>query len=76
MSALVVILVVLAIRSVTLPGAGEGLSFYLKPDFGKLMETGLWEAVYAVLWGRLSLPSVWVQEVCSFSEVISEKSGR
>ena len=36
MSALFIILVALCVRSVTLPGAGEGLSFYLQPDFGKL----------------------------------------
>lgn len=33
MPSLFVILVILVIRSVTLPGASEGLSFYLKPDF-------------------------------------------
>ncbi|WP_442951693.1 sodium-dependent transporter [Paenibacillus sp. GYB003] len=30
------ILVVLMIRSLTLPGAGEGVTFFLRPDFGKL----------------------------------------
>ncbi len=33
---LFLILVGLAIRSLTLPGAEAGLAFYLKPDFGKL----------------------------------------
>ncbi len=36
MPLLVVILIVLAIRSVTLPGAGEGLAFLFKPDFSKI----------------------------------------
>ncbi len=36
MSALVVLMVVLAINSFTLNGAGEGLTFYLKPDFTKI----------------------------------------
>ena len=36
MSALFVLMLVLAIRSVTLKGASEGLSFYLKPDFSKI----------------------------------------
>jgi len=36
MPCLFVILVVLIIRSVTLPGAFAGLEFYLKPDFSKL----------------------------------------
>ncbi|MBR2576015.1 MAG: sodium-dependent transporter [Firmicutes bacterium] len=36
MVALIILMVVLAIRSLTLPGAGEGLKFYLIPDFGKI----------------------------------------
>ncbi|MDF2716868.1 MAG: Na+-dependent transporter of the family protein [Paenibacillus sp.] len=31
-----IILVVLMVRSLTLPGAGEGVSFFLRPDFAKL----------------------------------------
>ena len=36
MPALFVCLGVLAVRSCTLPGAGEGLSFFLRPDFSKI----------------------------------------
>jgi len=36
MPVLFVLLILLAIRSVTLPGAGAGLEFYLKPDFSKV----------------------------------------
>lgn len=36
MPLLFLILVVLAVRGITLPGSGEGLSFYLKPDFSKV----------------------------------------
>ncbi|MCL1982260.1 MAG: sodium-dependent transporter [Clostridiales bacterium] len=36
MPALVVMLVIVIIRSVTLPGATEGLAFMFKPDFSKL----------------------------------------
>lgn len=36
MPLLVLILIVLAIRSVTLPGGSEGLSFLFKPDFSKI----------------------------------------
>ena len=44
MLALLALLVVLAARAVTLPGAAEGLSFYLKPDWAKFMEHP-WESV-------------------------------
>ena len=33
---LLAIIVVLAVRSMTLPGAGDGLGFHLIPDFGKI----------------------------------------
>ena len=36
MCALLVLMLVLAIHSLMLPGAGEGLSFYLIPDFSKI----------------------------------------
>lgn len=36
MPALFLILIALCIRSVTLPGVGEGLAFLFKPDFGKI----------------------------------------
>ena len=40
MLALLAIMVVLAVRSLFLPGSGEGLKFYLVPDFGKMFEGG------------------------------------
>jgi NSS family neurotransmitter:Na+ symporter len=36
MPALFLLIVLLAVRALTLPGAGKGLSFYLNPDFSKL----------------------------------------
>ncbi|MCU0285712.1 MAG: sodium-dependent transporter [Acidobacteria bacterium] len=36
MPALFVILILLVVRSITLPNAGTGLEFYLKPDFSKI----------------------------------------
>lgn len=36
MSILLILMIALAFRSVMLPGAGEGLKFYLLPDFGKI----------------------------------------
>lgn len=36
MPILFLLLMVLAVRSMTLPGAAEGLAFYLKPDFSKV----------------------------------------
>jgi len=72
MSALVVILVILAIRSVTLPGAGAGLSFYLKPDFGRLMEAGLWEAVYAAMGQAFFTLSLGIGSMLIFGSYIGK----
>ena len=49
MCSLFVIMVVLAIRSVTLPGAVEGLKFYLVPDFGRMVENGIGNTIFAAL---------------------------
>ncbi len=39
------LIIILAVRAITLPGAGTGLAFYLKPDFSKLNTTVLFFAV-------------------------------
>ena len=41
MLALLAIMVILAINSFTMDGAKEGLTFYLKPDLGKMKEIGV-----------------------------------
>lgn len=46
---LLVLIVILAFRSVTLDGAKSGLEFYLKPDFSKLVENGIGEVVFAAM---------------------------
>ncbi|MDO5358209.1 MAG: sodium-dependent transporter [Slackia faecicanis] len=52
MAILFVAMIALCIRSVTLPGAAEGLEFYLIPDFSRMFAGG-WatfgEAVYAAM---------------------------
>lgn len=49
MLALLAIMVVLAVRSVFLPGAAAGVKFYLIPDFNKIAEVGLGNMLYAAL---------------------------
>ncbi len=49
MSCLLIIMIALAIRAVTLPGAEAGLEFYLMPDFSKLSEKGFGEVIFAAL---------------------------
>ncbi len=49
MICLLALIVVLAAHSVTLPGAGEGIRFYLIPDFGRMMEQGLGNVVFGAM---------------------------
>ena len=52
MIALLGVMALLVVRSVTLPGADAGLEFYLVPDFGKMFAGGLagfGDAVYAAM---------------------------
>ena len=49
MSCLFLILLILCIRSVTLPGASEGLRFYLIPDFTRFTENGVGNTIFAAM---------------------------
>lgn len=49
MLCLLAIMVVLAVRSVTLSGSAEGLKFYLIPDFKKMRENGIGNVVFGAM---------------------------
>ncbi len=49
MLCLLAIMVVLAANSILIPGSSEGLKFYLLPDFGKMVENGVGEVVFAAM---------------------------
>ena len=49
MIALLAIMVVLAVNSIRTPGSGEGLRFYLIPDFGRMAETGIADVVVGAM---------------------------
>lgn len=49
MSALLVLIVVLAVHSIVLPGASKGLGFYLIPSMDKVKEIGLGNVVTAAM---------------------------
>lgn len=55
MPLLVGLLVVLAIRAVTLDGAAEGLAYYMSPDATKLADIGVWSAALGQAFFSLSL---------------------
>lgn len=50
-----ILLLILALRGLTLPAATTGLEFYLSPDFSKLASPSVWLAAYAQIFFSLSL---------------------
>lgn len=49
MTCLLIIMIALAINSVTLTGAEEGIRFYLVPDFAKIKEIGLGNVIFGAM---------------------------
>lgn len=49
MSALLILIIVLAVHSFTLSGAGEGISFYLVPNVATVREVGLGSVIAAAM---------------------------
>ena len=76
MIALFAVLAVLVVRAVTLPGAQEGLAFYLMPDFGKLFAGG-WgtfaDAVFAAMGQAFFTVSVGVGSMSIFGSYIDKR---
>ncbi len=49
------LLLVFVVRGITLPGAMDGLAYYLTPDFSKLLDPGVWLAAYTQIFFSLSV---------------------
>ncbi|MBQ0055971.1 MAG: sodium-dependent transporter [Synergistaceae bacterium] len=73
MIALLVLVLSLALRSVTLDGASKGLEFYMKPDFGKLVEHGLWTSIYAALGQAFFTLSLGIGALAIFGSYIGKE---
>ena len=74
MLGLFALILILAVRSVTLEGAGAGLSFYLKPDFSKIF--GSWaafsEAAYAAMGQAFFTLSIGIGSMSIFGSYIDK----
>ncbi|MBS3819211.1 sodium-dependent transporter [bacterium] len=69
MPVLFTLIILLAVRAVTLPGADTGLSFYLKPDFSKLTPKVLFFAVGQAFFSL----SVGVGTMITYASYLSKK---
>ena len=67
------LMIVLAVHSMILPGGGPGLEFYLKPDFGKMKEAGVGEAVFAALGQSFFTLSIGIGALAIFGSYIGKE---
>lgn len=72
MSCLFLILLILCIRSVTLPGASEGLRFYLIPDFTRFTENGIGNTIFAAMGQAFFTLSLGIGAMAIFGSYIGK----
>ncbi len=72
MLCLLAVMVVLVFRSVTLPGATEGLQFYLMPDFRKIVKQGLGTVVFAAMGQAFFTLSLGIGAMAIFGSYIDK----
>ena len=70
---LLAIIVILAIKSMTLPNASEGLRFYLKPDVGRMKEHGIWETIFAAMSQAFFTLSIGIGSLAIFGSYIGKE---
>lgn len=73
MSLLLGVMVLLVMKSLTLPNAMEGVSFYLVPDFDKLMQEGLLNAIFAAMGQAFFTLSIGMGGMAIFGSYIDKK---
>jgi NSS family neurotransmitter:Na+ symporter len=72
MLALLAVMVILAVRSVTLPGAGRGLEFYLKPTLQGIRQHGLWTVIYNAMSQSFFTLSLGIGSMAIFGSYIKK----
>ena len=73
MAALLGIMVLLAIHSLTMEGGAEGLAFYLKPDFGRMMEVGIGETMVGAMNQAFFTLSLGIGSMAIFGSYIGKE---
>ena len=73
MGCLLIVMTFLVLRSVTLPGAEKGILFYLKPDFGKMFQHGIWEPIYAAMGQAFFTLSLGIGAMTIFGSYIGKQ---
>ncbi len=74
MLCLFAIMLVLVVNSLFMEGAAQGLKFYLYPDFNKLMEAGIFNAVADAMGQAFFTLSVGMGSIAIFGSYIDKKN--
>ncbi|MGI6070127.1 MAG: sodium-dependent transporter [Blautia sp.] len=73
MICLLALIVILAVHSVMLPGAGEGVKFYLVPDFGKMVDSGIGNVVFGAMSQAFFTLSIGMGSMAIFGSYLDKK---
>ncbi|MDE6195911.1 MAG: sodium-dependent transporter [Erysipelotrichaceae bacterium] len=73
MGSLLAVMLLLVIKSFTLPSFIEGVKFYLVPDFTKLMDEGLFNAIYAAMGQAFFTLSIGIGGMTIFASYLDKK---
>lgn len=73
MACLLVLMLVLAANSIMLPNSGEGLKYYLYPDFSKVVEHGISEVIFAAMGQAFFTLSLGIGALAIFGSYIGKE---
>lgn len=73
MTMLIIIMIILAVHSLFLDGAGEGIAFYLFPDFAKVGEIGVFKVVAAAMNQAFFTLSIGIGSMAIFGSYIGKE---
>ena len=72
MLSLLALMLVLAVNSLLLPGSEAGLGYYLYPDFGRLLEHGVSEVIFAAMGQAFFTLSIGIGSLAIFGSYIGK----
>ena len=73
MRCLLGLMIVLVVRSMTLPNAMDGLEFYLKPDVAKMKEAGIGKVAFAAMGQSFFTLSIGIGSLSIFGSYIGKE---
>lgn len=72
MCCLLALIVVLAVHSIRLPGAAEGVKFYLIPDFAKVWELGIGNVIFGAMSQAFFTLSIGIGSMAIFGSYLGK----